>query len=300
MCSVAIALSACGAPPAPSAPGTAAATSKTLDQLRHESRAVAPLVHTDVARAFVSAASTLPHEADDEAYYETNYGSPLAYARAIDVLGDAGLALEPGARILDFGYGGIGQLRMLAGVGFAAAGVDVDPSLRALYAKPGDQGPFGRGSVSLFSGAYPTDPAVRAAVGGDYRVVMSKNVLKRGYIHPDRPADDRHLIHLGVDDATFLGAVHDALADGGLFLLYNICPALSPPDKPFVPWSDGRSPFTAEQYASAGFEVLAFDRDDAPAIRALGHALAWDQGTDAMDLQNDLSVLYTLAKKSHR
>ncbi len=44
-------------------------------------------------------------------------------------------------------------------------------------------------------------------------------------------------------------------------------------------------------------EVLEIDRDDTPAIRRLGHTLRWDVGEDAMDLQKDLSVLYTLARR---
>ena len=41
-------------------------------------------------------------------------------------------------------------------------------------------------------------------------------------------------IDLGVSDEIVLKSFYDALIPGGFFLIYNICPALTPPDKPFV------------------------------------------------------------------
>ena len=49
---------------------------------------------------------------------------------------------------------------------------------------------------------------------------------------------------------------------GGTFMIFNICPAPTPADKPFIPWSDGRSPYTKAQYEAAGFKVVEMDRDD--------------------------------------
>ena len=49
-------------------------------------------------------------------YYTTKYGSPLAYSRPIDLLGQAGLQDVSGRKILDFGYGTVGHLRLLAGM----------------------------------------------------------------------------------------------------------------------------------------------------------------------------------------
>jgi hypothetical protein len=191
---------------------------------------------------------------------------------------------------------------MLAGMGADVTGVDVDPTLRALYADAGDQGeirgPEGEaGRLRLLDGRFPADPATKAAVGAGYDLVISKNVLKKGYIHPDRPAQERHLIRLGVSDEVVLRSFFNALRPGGTMLVYNICPAPSPPDKPFIPWSDGRSPFSKAQWEAAGFRVAAFDQDDAAAIQALGRALGWDKGEDAWDIERDLSVLYTLVQR---
>ncbi|MDC3956083.1 hypothetical protein KEG38_19630 [Polyangium jinanense] len=316
--------------PSPAAPADAL---QGVARIRADAEKLGPLVRSDLARRFLAAAPSLPSitprtlyrdaekkrvvdadglsripdrdafkplPVDEEFYYSTRYGSPLAYTRALEVLGEAGVTLPPGSRFFDFGYGAAGHLRMLASLGVHAVGVDVDPLLAALYGVPGDQGEIrslsgAPGSLRLLHGTFPGDPAIRAAAAGPFDVIVSKNVLKKGYIHPDRPADESKLIRLGVDDAAFLGAVFERLRPGGVFLIYNICPAPTPPDKPFAPWSDGRSPFPREAFTAAGFEVKVFDRDDAEAIRTIGHVLGWDQGEDAMDLQNDLSVLYTLA-----
>jgi hypothetical protein len=132
-------------------------------------------------------------------------------------------------------------------------------------------------------------------------LVISKNVLKKGYIHPDRPvAHPKALIDLGAKDEVVLRSFFDALAPGGHFLVYNICPALTPPDKPLIPWSDGRSPFSKSQWESAGFEVLVLDRDDTQAVREMGKKLDWDlpeDGEPGMDLDHDLSVIYTLVRR---
>jgi SAM-dependent methyltransferase len=308
--------------------------SSEVPRLSAQADAALPLMHTPWVQAFVREAKHLPSiaprvlwvegraraataaEWDQLAsaartglvqktfgtteYYETRSGSPVAYARALQV---AGLdAFNPrGQRIFDFGYGGIGHLKMLAGLGAHAVGVDVDPMLRALYSWQGDQGPVpGGGTVQLFDGRFPADPALSSAVGGGYVLVVSKNVLKRGYIHPEQPVDDSKFIHLGVDDATFLAAVYRMLVPGGRFLIYNICPGPNRPGKPYVTWADGRSPFSREAFATAGFRVLAFEQDDLQATRALGHALGWDNpdGEDAaMDLVNDLQSQYTLVEK---
>lgn len=236
-------------------------------------------------------------EADEDLYYETKYGSPLSYVRPLDVLAARGIDLAPGAHLLDFGYGYVGHLRLLASIGVDATGVDVDPLLPALYSAPGDQGAIGSGHLRLLDGHFPSDAATVTAVGTGYDVVLSKNVLKRGYLHPERPADPKLLIDLGPDDAV-VHAFHDALRPGGYMLIFNICPALTPPDKPFVPWSDGRSPFTRDTFEKQGFDVLAFDVDDFPAVNRMAHLLKWgDDPESPWDVDHDLSALYTLVRR---
>src|SRR5262249_15495388 len=73
---------------------------------------------------------------DEEGYYETGYGTPIAYARAYDLVGRAGLYGISGKKVLDFGYGEIGGLQLLALAGADATGIDVDPTLAALYSRP--------------------------------------------------------------------------------------------------------------------------------------------------------------------
>ncbi|MFZ5446894.1 MAG: class I SAM-dependent methyltransferase [Myxococcota bacterium] len=325
-------LAACAAPVRPTPPlEVAPAVEDPLEQLALEGRALTPLMKSELGRAFVASASQLERPgprslfvdargrvvtatklealpADERAtfraaspreqetfFYNTNHGTPLAYARAIDLLGQDGVPAGEGRRLADFGFGNVGQLRMLAQLGFSATGIDVNPQLGELYADA--QGPYARGAVKVLIGRYPVEPALVGEVH-DLDVFIAKNTLKKGYIHPDRPPGrPEWVIHLGVDDDTFLKTIHDALAPGGRFLIYNICPAPTPEGQPFVTWSDGRSPFTREQYARAGFKVKAFDVDDTEFVRTMGHLLRWDVGEDPFDLQHDLSVLYTLLER---
>jgi hypothetical protein len=91
------------------------------------------------------------------------------------------------------------------------------------------------------------------------------------------------------------------LAPGGFALIYNLCPAPAAAGKPYLPWADGRCPFPREMLEAQGFRVLEFDRDDSPAARAMGHALAWDAPDNGgMDLANDLFATYTLLQRPKR
>ena len=249
-------------------------------RLRQEARALEPLVTSTVGRSFLQATPRLPAIAprklffdeakktyrteadaaslsekertalkpfpvDESFYYTTKYGSPLAYARPVDLLGDNGVDNVAGMKVLDFGYGTVGHLRILAALGADVTGVDVDPLLRVLYSSPEDQGiikgPKGRdGRLRLIDGRFPADRTVRSAVGGNYDLILSKNTLKRGYVHPERPVDPRRLLNLGVGDAEFVKSLYDALKPGGRVMIYNITPAPSPPGQPYKNWADGR------------------------------------------------------------
>ena len=183
--------------------------------------------------------------------FYTKYGTPLAYTRAVDLLGSVDLVSLNDRRILDFGYGGVGHLRMLALIGGEVTGVDVDSYLNALYSAASDQGPQfvkgrRRGTVRLVHGHWPGDANTHNSVGNGFDVFLAKNVLKRGYIHPEREAEDRFLIQLGVDDATFCQAIYDALNPGGIVLIYNLCPAQNPPDKKYIPWGGWPLPVRSE------------------------------------------------------
>lgn len=302
-------------------------------QIKKDAETLKPLVSTDLAKAFLDATATLPaiedrklyrdatgawytkEEADkldedkrkalkeipigEKIYYNTKYGSPLAYVRPLEILGEHGFTIGAGTKILDFGYGTVGHLKLLASMGAEAIGVDVDPLLRTLYSWPGDQGAQGDkgGTVRLIDGFYPSDPAIKSAVGTGYDLIISKNTLKRGYIHPEKPVDDKLLVHLKVEDAEFIKTLFDAVKPGGYVLVYNLSPAQAPADKPYIPWADGRSPFTEEQWKAAGFNVIAFDTLDDEKARAMAHALAWDAGPQGMKLDTDLFTHYTLVQR---
>ncbi len=319
------------ATPAHAAP----ADTTAVGRLRADAAALRPLFRTPLVREFLAATARLPHvsprtvwrdsartnawsetqaralpedarakllpRALDESYYwNTRYGSPLAYARALEILGDHGVRTARGWRVADFGCGTLGALRLLASGGADATGIDVDPVLRALYSEPGDQGAVGDGRVRLVTGFWPGSDSVAREVGGGYDLFLSKNTLKRGYIHPAETVDPRMLVHLGVDDSAFVAAVWTMLKPGGRALIYNLSPAPAPPGKPYIPWADGRCAFDREVWERRGFRVVAFDADDGAAARAMGHALGWDAGPQPMDLARDLFAHWSLFEKPAR
>jgi hypothetical protein len=329
---IALAASLPALAPAARSAAPAEDTPSRVAQLQAEAKALAPLFKTPLVRDFLAAVPKLPgveprtvyrdsarthawtarqaeqlpdsvraklvsRTLDEQFYYDTRYGSPLAYARALEVLGQNGVKGVRGMRVADFGCGMLGQLRLLAENGATTIGIDVDPLLAALYSEPGDQGAVGAGSVTLATGQWPATDEMRRTVGEQLDLFISKNTLKNGYLHPAQAVDPRLLVHLGVSDSGFVAALARSVKKGGRVLIYNLCPAPAPPGKPYIPWADGRCPFPREMWTAAGFRVLEFDRDDSPAARAMGHALGWDQGENGMKLDTDLFATWSLFQR---
>jgi hypothetical protein len=308
-----------------------------VGEIRTQAKNLQPLVTTKLAKDFLDATSTLKNMAprvvlhdsartrywtdaeaqslpdttrarlvtrnlDEGFYYQTRYGTPLAYVRALELLSKAGFTDVAGRKIADYGYGTIGHLRLLGAMGADAIGIDVDQLLAKLYSHPGDQGVVAAkggkpGRVTLVHGSFPGDTSIARQVGSGLDLFLSKNTLKNGYIHPAEPVNPRMLVHLGVSDTTYVRTLAAIVKPGGYAMIYNLAPAPSPPGQPYKPWADGRCPFPRALWESAGFKVIEFDRDDSPAARAMGHALAWDQGESPMDLEKDLFATYTLVQK---
>jgi SAM-dependent methyltransferase len=316
---VAVALGgACGSPPAPEATPAAKRLGygAYVARLEADARALAPSASSELARSFLEATHALPpirtrtiHQekdgkvetmlVDEEKYYDGDVSNPTHYVRALELAAGHGVSLGEGSKLLDFGYGSIGHLRLLASLGFDVTGIDVKPALLATYSEPGDTGPIAglhgkTGRLRVLSGFFPTDPKLLADVGTGYDLFLSKNTLKKGYIHPDRPAPDKWLIHLGVDDASFLHTLHDLLKPGGRVVLYNIFVPI-PPDQPFKPMSDGRSPFSREAWSAAGFTLDAFDEDDSDPIRHVLQTAHDDEDDTPLDT---IRALFTIARRN--
>jgi hypothetical protein len=313
------------------------ADTTAVEYLRIDAARLDSLVTTQLARTFLGAVDSLPEidtprvvyvnraartaldsaawtalsdstrtlferrEYGGEFYYYTRYGTPLAFVRPLDLATQNGLDLNTSGRVIDFGFGSIGQLRLLASLGVYTVGIEVDPVLKVLYSDPSDTGRIpgitpgdDAGYLDLRFGSFPSDTEMMAGVGHGFDLFISKNTLKLGYIHPSREVDPRLKIDLGVSDSAFVQAVYDRLKPGGLFMIYNLHPAESAPDEPYKPWADGRCPFERGLLEKAGFTVVEYDRDDTEFARRMGTALGW---AEQMDLTTDLFGTYTLLRK---
>ncbi len=229
-----------------------------------------------------------PRVADDDFLY-ARITDPLAYARPFEIANAAGF--QPNKKkVLDFGYGNLGQLLMLARLGAEVHGVEVDPLL--VTASTGLVGKVGKGSVVLHDGFFAGDEALVKAMGSGYALWISKNTLKRGYVHPAEPPGAKGQIDLGLDDAKVLSIIHGQLAPKGLFLVYNVGGAATVPYKPMT---DVRCPFSKEALTEAGFEVIAYDEDDTEPAKAMAELLEWER--DWPNMKSEINVKYTLARK---
>lgn len=238
-------------------------------------------------------------EVPAKSYYLTRYGTPLAYSRAIDLVGNrSGWEELRGKKILDFGYGGIGQLKLLAACGADAVGVDVDSFLEALYSSGEDRGALESvprsGTVTLIRGRWPSSEQVREEVGEGYDLFVSKNTLKSGYIHPERPVEKRFLVELGVTDEQFVNQMFQVLKPGGWAIIYNLYPPQSPPDERYLPWATGRCPFERPLLERVGFRVVTWNQDDTKAAREMAGLLEWK-----MDPKT-LFAMFTILQKPER
>jgi hypothetical protein len=249
-------------------------------------------------------------ELDEYRYYYTKYGSPLGYMRLLEVAANNGVPDVANKKILDFGYGGIGHMRLLASLGAQMVGVDVDSYLEALYDETGDTGRIAPaatarnrsqyGSINLINGAYPKDATITAEVGGGYDLIISKNTLKRGYIKPERKVDKKFLVNLGVSDEVFLSTLFAALKPGGRVIIYNLQPKQGEEKQPYKPHADGRCPYSSAQFEAAGFRVITIDANDDIAIREMGRRLGWDRneaGEVISDLDKNLFASYSVVQR---
>ncbi|MHA7811824.1 MAG: methyltransferase domain-containing protein [Phycisphaerales bacterium] len=234
-----------------------------------------------------------PFEVDAMRYYSTFYGTPLVYARVLELVDRHAPQFEiDNARVMDLGYGQLGQLRLWAQMGADVVGVEVDPILTAMYDGCEAVGNIeDAGSVTLIEGAWPNDEDCRRQVAGGYDLIISRNLLKKGYVKPaQRNPSFPVPVAWGMSDEVAVGHFFDALAPGGIVVIES----LGPKPDPAKPWSDIANPWPRSAWSAAGFEVLAHDTDESPFVRRQGRALGWDE---RMDLKNGLYGVYSVYRK---
>lgn len=272
-------------------------------RLNREAQAVQPLAKSGWSAEFLASTARLPpvsprkvngERVDETGYYFGDGDSPAFFVRLLDILAEGETRKLVGRRFLQLDYASIGALRMLAAGGATVAAVSPSSRLRTLYSLPGDQGDvalFARevgGSVRLFSGDYPADPATRAAIGGGYDAVIAKNVFKRGYIHPAEPVSPDTQKRLGMSDEEFVTTLLGLLRPGGRLLVYNICPPQGSSGQAYSPHADCRNPFPQSLWQAMGFRVRDYDRNDTAVAREFGQVLGWD---------GSLLATYTLVER---
>ncbi|MEZ6241530.1 MAG: hypothetical protein R3B57_00650 [Phycisphaerales bacterium] len=255
--------------------------------------------------------ATLPEEGrqplrpmmiQSQRYYQTIYGPPLTYARPLDLVGTVGGwdTLE-GKKILDFGYGQIGQDRLMAQCGADVVGTDVASLLAALYERESDvqvTGSTGKtGSMKLYQARWPAGDRAINLVGEGYDLFIARDVLRMGRMDPQADLEPAHRVSLGVYPDYFLSHLNRIMNTGGLVMIYNT--GRYPP----LDWgdlslgADIRSPFSPEQWKDAGFELIKLDENDDEMMRQHAYALGLDKGKDAIDPERHVFVRYTLARK---
>lgn len=306
-----------------SAPG--AQEDPTLHELVEQAAALEPLVTSDAALELLAAVEQLPpieptriyrapggylapahtraeYEAldadaraglqpvsvDTRLWYHTFYGSPLASIRAYDLAAGFGIDSFENKRVLDFGFGSIGQLELLVRSGADVVGVEVMPALRALYAGTGRVG------LELVFGHWPADADVIEAVGTGFDLFLSKNTIKRGYITPPVEVAPGYLLDFGVVQSVFLERLFAALRPGGIAMFYNLGGKPAGEGEAYLPPTDIASPWSRATYEEVGFEVLALDQDDTEVAREFGFALGWEA---SMDLETSLFANVTVLRR---
>ncbi|MFK7769336.1 MAG: hypothetical protein AB8B55_19090 [Mariniblastus sp.] len=264
-----------------------------------------------------------PMEIDDERYYFHRYGSPLSFVRVLDLVGRASKSdSKPfdsiaGKKVVDFGFGSITTSRIMASCGAKVISIDVDPFLASLYSAGMDTGVIPHylksekaensvnwhaanvdeaadGQLEMLIGKFPVEKELTAKVGEGIDLFVSKNTLKRGFIHPAQTVDAARMIELGVGDQAFVKTVYDRLNNGGYFMIFNLHPKRTAPGKGYQTWSDGRCPFDRGVLEKVGFTVIEYDKDDTAMAHSMGKAMGFDR---LIDLDKQFRATYTLLRK---
>jgi hypothetical protein len=256
-------------------------------------RILAPEAHEALPEAQRSGFT--PRTIDEHEYYYLGGVSPHAAARAIDIACEhLGAGWDPlsGKRILVIEPTSIATPRLLASIGGDVVAVTSDPLFRTLYEPTGDTGvvpgiPAGGearmpdGRLTIVEGTWcPGGDGSPAGAAFDLILLVQGLPGQRAARPGERTRD--------VNQEVLAASAFRVLRPGGAWVTYTVRAGEgdAPPVQP-----------SREALEKAGFEILAYDREDDEMIRHVGRALRWDKGTRALNLDAELFAAYTVARR---
>lgn len=233
-------------------------------------------------------------ELASEDYYQTLYGSPLVYTRLLDILAKHAphIVTLQGQRIVELGFGQLGQGMLWTQMGAEVVALDTDGFIHNLIGNVVDNLRARKVKVPvLLNCHWPQNAECRQTVGQRYSLLVARNLLKKGYVKPAK-LDPRYPepVGWGLSDAAVLSHIHDALVPGGIVLIYSIGNARDP-EKPMTMIEN---PWPANAWEAAGFDVLAHDVDESEIACNFGQALGWGQRAE---LAKDLFGVYSVYRR---
>ena len=221
---------------------------------------------------------------------ESGFDHPRVYGRMLDILAGAGVEQVEGMKVLDYGCCDVRNLRALARLGAQVVGVQSNISLQSMCEKWDDlgevEGPEGQqGHLKVIRFGCVQPDTAGETLGAGYDLITLRNVLQlppaEDYFSPETWLNTG----LAQNKAEFAEALFGLLEPGGYVLGYSL----------------GVGPFAVESaierslWAGAGFEVVAFDRDDRGAALGIGKELVWDRM--ATPLGKMIRAKYSLFRK---
>ncbi len=139
----------------------------------------------------------------------------------------------------------------------------------------------------MLYGYFPQDAALVKKIGTGVDVFMSKNTLKRGYVHPDAETKAKPRIDLGMRDEDAVRMVFGLLKPGACSSSTTLARLQRRLGNRSYRGAMGAAPSPATRTSTPA--VLAYDVDDSKMGRAVAKTLEW--GSDAETIHATLTLV---------